>query len=66
MQNWEYMTVQVCLDASSCVYTVVYTGDQGYEEEHSLSEFLLDMGKLGWEYVDLNENRVTLKRLRQE
>lgn len=65
MQNWDYLTVQVCLDASSCVYMVLRENESGMDEELSLSEFLLDMGKQGWEYVDLQDNRVTLKRPRQ-
>jgi hypothetical protein len=66
MQNWEYMTVQVCLDASSCVYTVICKDKRGRETEQSLSEFLLDIGKQGWEYVELIDNILSLKRLHQQ
>ena len=65
MQNWEYLTVQVCLDARSSTYLVTCKGEQCNEEEHSLSDFLLDMGKQGWEYVELNNNVVTLRRPQQ-
>ena len=65
MPNWEYMKVQVYLVAGSSTYTVLHKDKDGSDEERSLSEFLLDMAKQDWEYVELNDNVVTLRRPKQ-
>jgi len=63
MPEWETMTVQVALDVGAGAYRIVYKGDQGLDEKAPmLSDFLLEMGRQGWEFVDLNEGTVTLRR----
>jgi len=63
MQKWETMTVQVVLDAGGGAYRIVNKEDQGLDKKAPmLSDFLLEMGRQGWEFVNLNEGTVTLRR----
>jgi hypothetical protein len=57
------VTVQVVLDASSGAYRIVRKGDHDLKDDAPLlSDFLLEMGRQGWEYDGLDQGVVTLRR----